>query len=159
LTLHWETSTPALDPFEASVGDLTTYQVHFAESVALKPSELAIALTEIVAKTLEFATANAGDRCARLIFLWDVVYAMLTVVYTDESMAHDAHHVVKCHFIKLDEEGVDDEVTDRVRAVLDSEVKRQRTGRLPPTMPVYFSDEDRASVGSDFTARQIGVTS
>jgi hypothetical protein len=155
LTLRWETSDPAPDPFEASVGDLTNYQVHFAESRALKPQALATALNQFVTKTLEFADPNAGTRCERLVFLWDAVYAMLTAVYTDESMAHDAPHVTKCHFTQLDEDGVDDEVTDYVRAVVASEVKRQRAGRLRPAMPVYFSDEDRASVGTEFKAQRI----
>lgn len=38
-----------------------------------------------------------------LLFEWDVVYSMLTIVVTDELKENDSEYVVKCCFEKLDE--------------------------------------------------------
>jgi hypothetical protein len=156
VTLDWRTSDPKANPFEATVGDLTTYRVHFAESNASQVSEIERAVADVVAKSLTFTQANSGGRAKRLLFLWDVVYATLTVVYTDDSMMYDAHHVTKCYFAEVDKAEIGEEPSGSIRGVLDREVSRQRGQSLPPTIAAYFSDEDRASVGAaDFTAHQL----
>lgn len=151
MPLVWQTSKPAPDPFEATVGDRTTYQVHFAESEALDLPELEAAIGEVTKKALDFAEANKGERSKRILFLWDVVYATLTVVYTDDSMMHDARNVTKCYFAELDKEGTAGKLRGDIRRMIES-----GCGNFPVTVPVYYSDEDRASVGAkNFRAQQL----
>lgn len=40
-------------------------------------------------------------KTTRLLFLWDDVCSILTVVYTDEAMRTDAYYVTKCSFEAL----------------------------------------------------------
>ena len=132
------------------------YQVHFAESAAVDPGRIERAIAEFVKKALDFFEANKGDRSKRLLFLWDVVYATLTVVYTDDSMMYDAHHVTKCYFAEVDKAGTAMRLSNEVRLMIESSVAKSRQGVLAATMPVFYSDEDRASVGAaGFKAQQL----
>lgn len=156
MSLVWESSKPAPDPFEAAAGDRTTYQVHFAKSTAVDPDAIEAAIVEIVRTALNFSEANKGVRSKRLLFLWDVVYATLTVVYTDDSMMYDARNVTKCYFAELDKEGTARDLRSDIRRMIESSVAQSRHGLIPPTMPVYYSDQDRASMGAAaFEAQQL----
>lgn len=156
MSLVWEPSKPAPNPFEALVGDRTEYQVHFAESAAVDPADIEAAIVEVVKKALGFSEANRGKRSKRLLFLWDVVYAMLTVVYTDDSMMYDARHVTKCYFAGLDKEGKAKALSSKVGRIIDTSVAHSRHGLIPATMPIFYSDQDRASVGAEeFKAHQL----
>ena len=105
------------------------------------------AIVEVVRKALGFAKANRGECCIRLLFLWDVVYATLTAVYTDVSMMYDARHVTKCYFAEVDKKGEGKALSDEVRRMIASEAAQSRRGTLPEAMPIFYSDQDRASVG------------
>ena len=71
-------------------------------------------------------------------------------------MMYDARHVTKCYFAELDEEGTAKALSNKVRQMLDSSIAQFRHGILPATMPVYYSDEDRASMGkAEFKAYQL----
>lgn len=156
MSLVWQSSKPAPDPFAAVAGDCTTYQVHFAESAAIDHPGLEDAIGEVVRKAFGFSEANKGERPKRILFLWDVVYATLTVVYTDDSMMYDSRHVTKCYFAELDKEGTGGELRNDIRRMIESSVAHSRRGLIPETMPVYYSDQDRASVGAaDFKAQQL----
>jgi hypothetical protein len=147
MPLEWKQSKPAPDPFEAIAGDLTAYQVHFADSLAIDDAGIETVIGEIVSKALGFSEANTGERAVRLLFLWDVVYATLTAVYTDESMMYDAHHVTKCYFGEIDKAGSADELSDDICQAIESCLAQSRGGLIPSTMSVFFSNRDRASVG------------
>lgn len=156
MSLVWQSSKPASDPFEAVAGDRTTYQVHFAKSVAVDPVAIEASIGEVVRKAFGFSEANKGERSKRILFLWDVVYATLTVVYTDDSMLYDACHVTKCFFAELDKESTGGELRNDIRRMIESSVAHSRRGLIPEAMPVYYSDQDRASVGAaDFKAQQL----
>ncbi len=156
MRLVWKSSKPAPDPFEALAGDQTEYQVHFAQCAAVDAADIEAAIVEVVQKALGFAEANRGERCKRLLFLWDVVYATLTVVYTDDSMKYDARHVTKCYFAEVDKEGAGKALSKAVRRMIGSTVAQCRHGLLSATMPVFYSDQDRASVGAvNFKAQQL----
>jgi hypothetical protein len=151
----WKSSKPHVNRFEAIVGDRTTYQVHYAESAAVDTAGIEATVIEIVRKALGFAEANKGNRSKRLLFLWHVVYATLTVVFTDDSMMYDAHHVTKCYFAELDKAGTAGDLSDDMRRMIASSLAQSRRGLRPPTMPVYYSDQDRASEGANFKAQQL----
>jgi hypothetical protein len=156
MRLVWKSSKPAPDRFEALAGAQTEYQVHFAQSAAVDPADIEAAIAEVVKKALGFSEANRGERSKRLLFLWDVVYATLTVVYTDDSMMYDARHVTKCYFAEVDKEGTAKVLSNEVRRMIDSSVAQSRHGLLSATMPVFYSDQDRASVGAaEFKAQQL----
>jgi hypothetical protein len=156
MALVWEASQTAPDPFEAVAGDRTLYRVHFATCAAVDPTGIESAVIEIVRKALGFAEANKGQRSKRLLFLWDVVYATMTVVFTDDSMMYDAGNVTKCYFAELDKEETAGELSDDMRRMIASAVAQSREGRIPPTMPVYYSNQDRASMGAaEFEAQQL----
>ena len=156
MPLVWQSSAPAPDPFEAVAGDLTEYQVHLAQSAAVDLAEVEGAIVEVVKKALGFSETNAGERTKRLLFLWDVVYATLTVVYTDDAMMYEARHVTKCYFAELDKEGTAKALSSQIRQMVDSSIAQFRHGLLPATMPVFYSDEDRASVGeAEFKAYRL----
>jgi len=156
MSLVWKSSKPAPDPFEAVVGDRTEYQVHFAESTAADTADVEAAILDVVKKAFGFSEANKGERGKRIVFLWDVVYATLTVVYTDESMMHDARHVTKCYFVELDESGSAKALSREVRRMIEAALAPSRLGFVPPTIPVFYSDQDRASVGeADFMAQKL----
>jgi hypothetical protein len=156
MSLVWQSTEPAPDPFEAVVGDLIKYQVQFAQSAAVDLDDVEAAIVEVVKKALGFSEATTGERSQRLLFLWDVVYATLTVVYTDDSMMYDARHVTKCYFAELDKEGTAGALSNQVRQMVDSSIARFRRGLLPARMCVFYSDEDRASVGeAKFKAYQL----
>jgi hypothetical protein len=138
------------------VGDPTAYQLHFAQSTAVDPVDIEAAIVEVVTKALGLSEANAGDRSKRLVFLWDVVYATLTVVFTDDSKMYDARHVTKCYFPELDKKGTGKALSNQVRQMLNSSMARIHHRLLPATMPVFYSDQDRASVGEkNFKAHQL----
>jgi hypothetical protein len=157
MPLVWKASKPAPDPFEAIAGDWTEeYQVHLAVSPAVDPVDIEAAIVEVVKKALSFFEANRGERSARLLFLWDVVYADLTVVYTDDSMMYDARHVTKCHFPELDKAGTAEALSDRIRRMIGSSVAQLRHGFIPARMHAFYSCEDRASVApEDFEVQQL----
>jgi hypothetical protein len=156
MALLWETSRPAPDPFEAIAGDRTEYQVHLAKSPAVDPLDIEAAIVEVVKKALSFFDANRGERSARLLFLWDVVYADLTVVYTDDSMMYDARHVTKCYFPALDGAGTAEALSEKTRRMIGTAVAQFRHGLIPACMPAFYSCEDRASVGpEDFEVQQL----
>lgn len=158
MPLVWKASKPAPNPFEAVAGDRTEYQVHFAESKASDTADIEAAILEVVKKALSFSDANKGERGKRLVFLWDDVYATLTVVYTDDSMMNDARHVTKCYFAELDKKGNLKKLSREVRRMIEAALAPSRLGVAPPTIPVFYSDQDRASVGeADFKAQQLTI--
>lgn len=156
MSLIWESPNPAPDPFEAVAGDWTVHQVHSAETTAVNPSDIDAAIVEVVKKGLSFSEANKGERSKRIVFLWDVVYATLTVVYTDDTMMYDARHVTKCYFVELDKKGNAKALSRDVRRIIESTVAQYRRERLPAIIPIFYSDQDRASVGeAHFKAQQL----
>jgi hypothetical protein len=74
-------------------------------------------------------------------------------------MMYDASQVVKCYFVKLEEEtyqfsdeNFDIEAGKRsamIRGLLVGIFKRIDTKELPPELPILFSDQDRASSGAE----------
>jgi len=158
--LEWRIGPPCPDPFAAIAGELTLYQVHFASSKALMTAELKGDLSQVVEKAVSLANENLRDDISRLLFLWDSVYSVFTVVYTDEKMEHDARQVTKCGFTAIDEHFQRGEFlhprqfAERnkfgriVCATLEDLAAAGYLNALPPAIDAYFSDHDRASCGS-----------
>lgn len=166
--LKWESSGPVPNPFEAVAGGFTEYCVHIANCDSTEDGNLRAALADVIRKSLSFASTSLSGIATRLLFLWDAVYADLTVVYADESMMEDAPQVTKCTFVafgdQLDEIAARDEdeweeaseaLSARIRRLLEDQLASCDLRMLPPRMTVYFSDQERSSGPSEFVAHQI----
>lgn len=166
MALSWEEPEPSPDPFAAAVGDDFAYQVYYARSQAISAREIETDLAEVVIKALPFARAATGDRAVNMLLLWDAVYCTLTIVCSDKEMMEDSSKVVKCGFdsleakvyeIPLDEQdggkAFDVElakISGMIREMLKRILSEIEVSDLPRDKPIYFSDEDRPSVGADF---------
>ena len=166
MALSWKSPEPSPDPFAAVVGDNFLYEVYYARSQAVSVKDIEIDLTEVVDKALPFARAATGDRAVNMLLLWDAVYCTLTIVCSDKEMMEDSSKVVKCGFdsleakvydLPIDEEtgGIKYEaelakISSMIRAILKTILGKKEVSDLPSDMPIYFSDEDRPSVGADF---------
>jgi hypothetical protein len=64
-------------------------------------------------------------------------------------MMYDSRHVTKCYFAEFDKEGTAEELSNDLRRMIESCVGRSSRGLIPAAMPVYYSDQDRASFGAD----------
>jgi len=158
--LEWRSSTPLPDPFEAAVGDFTLYQVHFTKSLASKDSDLRSELAQVMEKAASFANENRRDTKLRLLFLWDGVYAAMTVIYTDEHNECDGRNVTKCQFTEIDKElnaiscnepqwhELQRRFTQRVRVIVEEHALNGVLDNLPREIDAYFSDQDRSSYGA-----------
>lgn len=172
MELSWTKHDPRPDPFDAAVGVAFAYVVHRAKSTASSDNEIERDLEASIRKALPFARAAidertaGGEPVAKLLVLWDVVNCDLVVVSSDESMMYDASQVVKCYFLKLEEEryGFSDENFDVEAANRSAVIKKMLVRifksidptELPLKMPILFSDQDRASAGVEgFTAESL----
>lgn len=158
--LKWKATEPRPSPLSPITGDFTEYRVHFATTTVDADSDFQDHLAQTVGKAVSFAAENISSGITRLLFLWDVVYSMLTVVYTDETMTRDAPHVVKCVFTAIDEQfrikpgdftslAVAEDFSRRVRRMLEEFAASGQFDGLPATIGIYYSDSDLASRGSD----------
>jgi hypothetical protein len=158
--LTWKTGGPRPSPLAPITLDFTEFRVHFATSIAETNADFKNHLAQVVQKAASFASANITDGISRLLFHWDVVYALLTVVYTDESMTKDAHHVVKCDFTTIDERftikpgdwtslAVAYDFSRQIRAMLGELVSANPLDGLPASIGIYYSDCDRGSSEPD----------
>jgi uncharacterized RDD family membrane protein YckC len=157
-TLEWVDALPKPSPFAAVTKDFTAYQVHYAISNAQTEDEFKDHLAQVARKAISFADANAGDGITRLLFNWDGVNATMTVVYSDDKLAHDARHVTKCGFKSIDARlnpGERNEVwrtnqqrcSDLIRRFLDEQRAAGTFSALPANVGVCFIDGDRAQRG------------
>ena len=90
------------DPFAAAVGDHTQYTVHFSEFNGTSDNEVQQAINACVDRACELLEKNIRDDSRYLLFEWDVVYSILTIVVTDDAKEADSQYVVKCQFAAID---------------------------------------------------------
>lgn len=147
MALIWQVSKPKSDPFAAIVGDRQLYQVHFAVSEAIHSADVENAIGEILGKALEFINDVQADRRTRLLILWDSVYAILTAVYTDFSMMQDAHLVTKCQFVAIDGTDVAKSLESELPRMIHAQISRLESNLSCCDLPIFYSAQDRASVG------------
>jgi len=163
MTLEWKSSDSKPSPFDAAVGNRFEYVVHHAQSNAKTDTEIAVDLEEAIFKAVLFAEQATGPRAKNFLLLWDVVYGSLTIVTTDETLFLDAKNVVRCDFLSIETKiyaiDIDDteaferfasETSTKVQAMLTKILMENDIKRYLGSMPVLFSDEDRASVSVDY---------
>lgn len=103
MNLEW-TETVSNNPYEAAVGLKKDFIVHLAEYPDREDDKIKLAIEGVVDKAVSLLEQNIVTESRYLLFEWDSVYSMLTVVVTDDTKENDSVHVVKCLFPALDEE-------------------------------------------------------
>lgn len=100
------------NPFESAVGDNAQYIVHLAEFTESDNEGVFKAIECCIDKAVSMLDSNIVEGSMYLLFEWDVVYSMLTIVVCDESKEMDSKHVVKCSFLGLDTEMNNDDLSE-----------------------------------------------
>ncbi|MCK7597397.1 hypothetical protein M0G74_08970 [Microbulbifer sp. CAU 1566] len=101
MELSWAINS-GTDPFAAAVGDHTQYTIHFSEFNGTSDNEVQQAINACVDRACELLEKNIRDDSRYLLFEWDVVYSMLTIVVTDDAKEKDSQYVVKCQLTAID---------------------------------------------------------
>lgn len=107
----WKDAKPAPDPFAAVVGDLRQYAVHLCDVSDSTESEIGDIFVEFFRKVFDAALAVQNPKARRIVIEVDTVYAMITVVVTDEARSHDEREVFKLSMNDWDI-GTDDDVNE-----------------------------------------------
>lgn len=163
--LNWKGTEPGVDPFAALLGREGQPLVSIATCGAKTEEELIEAIKQLVERTALFARRLVKD-ARRALFLWDPVYAELTIVFTDETMYVDGPLVTRCQFPLLDEilsalsrqsaEKWDLETarfSQKMREWVAEEVSKVK---FPGDLEVYFSDQARETFSpEEFEAARI----
>ena len=103
MNLNWKESTSP-NPFESAAGYKTEFVVYLAEYLERDDVKIRLAIESVIDKAVSLLDENIVNESMYLLFEWDSVYSMLTVVVTDEAKETDSVNVVKCSFPALDEE-------------------------------------------------------
>lgn len=119
----WEVHAPAVDPFDAVVGDTRQYQVRSLSIDTDEPEAIEDALDRAMAEALILALDNLPTSGGLVLFYWDPVYASLTVTFSDPKRTTEGRDVLKVHFPALDVE-VPDREKEKRWAETESLVKK-----------------------------------
>jgi hypothetical protein len=110
--VNWEVAGPAPDPFAAVVGDLRLYGVHVCKVSEASEPERQDAFVEFFRQVFDSALAVENEEARRILIEVDTVYAMMTVVVTDDERSYDEHAVYKLGVNDWDIGVGDDEVDE-----------------------------------------------
>ncbi len=156
--LNWKGAVHSVDPRDAFSATEGKPIVTEASCSALSDVEMDDAIGQLVERTALLAR-RLVSQTDRVLFLWDPVYAELSIVFTDVTMYADGPLVTKCKFPLIDEahsslSRTDEEKWDletarlsqRIRELVAAWVSR---ARFPSDMDVYFSDQNRSSFSPD----------
>ncbi len=91
----WKVANPAPDPFAAVVGDFRQYVVHLCTVSGASEPEVGEVFVELFRKVFEAALAVENSQARRILIEVDTVYAMITVVVTDDVRTRDERDVFK----------------------------------------------------------------
>jgi len=97
----WKHPAPRANPFEALVGDHRKYAVHLCVVESFEGEEIEI-LMNVVLPALESAKQIFGNAARCILFDFDSVYSVLTIVATDRSRSHDQSEVYKLQLTDWD---------------------------------------------------------
>ena len=109
--LIWKHQEPSPSPFGAVVGDFTKYAVHFCDASDHKNQE-AVILANIIEPALAAAKEVKRAEARVVLFDFDVVYSILTIVFTNKNRTQDEHEVFKLVFRDWDREMQEDNPSD-----------------------------------------------
>jgi hypothetical protein len=93
--VKWEVAKPARDPFAAIVGDNRLYEVHMCRLSEASETEIHDAFVEFLRQVFESALAVENKEARKILIEVDTVYAMMTVIVTDDVRSYDERHVYK----------------------------------------------------------------
>lgn len=91
----WKKHEPQASPFALVAGNPTEYVVHTLSVPSADDADVQAAIGEAVAQMCRLADANVTKRTEVVLFEWDSVGSVLTVVYTDRERSFDAREVLK----------------------------------------------------------------
>jgi hypothetical protein len=133
----WTHPKPAPNPFEAVAGDFTKHAVHLCDAHAHKNEEVEI-LASVLEPALETAEEVKRPEARFVLFTFDAVYSMLTIVVTDAKRTRDEREVFKLIFREWDHDMQEGNVADsevdkrceelnrRMHSLLDSTLRQER---------------------------------
>ncbi len=101
MNLNW-IQQEGVNPFEHLTGDTTEYIVHYSEFEGDSDEQIESAVHACIDKMSTLLDKNVHDDSMFLLFEWDVVYSILTIVVTDSAKQKDSSDVVKCSFTAID---------------------------------------------------------
>lgn len=107
----WKDAKPAPDPFAAVMGDLRQYAVHLCDVSDATEPEIGEIFVEFFRQVFDSALAVENPEARRIVIEVDTVYAMITVVVTDQVRSHDEREVFKLSMNDWDI-GTDDDVNE-----------------------------------------------
>ena len=103
MKLDWKENSH-VNPHEAIAGDDTECIVVFSECCENANALIRSAIGSCIDKSVELLETNIKDDSMYLLFEWDAIHSILTIVVTNESKECDSSYVVKCGFPALDKE-------------------------------------------------------
>jgi len=101
MKLNWE-ENKSKNSYELAVGHVVDHVVHYTNFSEAGDREVQLAIENCIDKAVLHLADNINDDSRYLLFEWDVVYSLLTIVVTDDRKENDAIHVVKCSFTGID---------------------------------------------------------
>ena len=157
-TITWQHPPPTPDPFEALAGDRRKYSVHLCEAREHSGEELAL-VAGVVTPALDAALAVTRPEACCVLFDFDAVYSVLTVVTTDLEWNRDEHEVYKLCLHDWDDwlqsqdvsdsefEKLYDEFEMRMRTLIDvclsaPSASQKVEALLQKGFELYFSNSD-----------------
>jgi hypothetical protein len=110
--VKWEVAEPAPDPFAAVIGDSRLYAVHVCTVSEASEPEIRDAFVEFFRQVFDSALAVENEEARRILIEVDTVYAMMTVIVTDDERSYDEREVYKLGVSDWDIGVGDDEDSD-----------------------------------------------
>jgi hypothetical protein len=93
--VKWAAAEPAPDPFAAVVGDSRLYAVRVCTVSEASEPEIQDVFVEFFRQVFDSAVAVENEEARKILIEVDTVYAMMTVVVTDDERSYDEHKVYK----------------------------------------------------------------
>ena len=110
--VKWEVAEPAPAPFATVVGDSRLYAVHVCTVSEASEPEIQDAFVEFFRQVFDSALAVENEEARRILIEVDTVYAMMTVIVTDDERSYDEREVYKLGVSDWDIDVGDDEDSD-----------------------------------------------
>lgn len=90
--------------------------IHSSECNGISDSDFQITINQCIDKATELLERNFNTDSMYLLFEWDLLSSILTIVLTDESKKNDSSDIVMCAFPKVaDALNITQETSDQVR--------------------------------------------
>lgn len=118
----WEVSEPNPSAFEAIAGDFREYVVHLCTVSDAAESEIPGVFVEFFRQVFEAALEVDNAEARKLLIEVDTVYAMITVVVTDNVRSFDEREVFKLSMNDWDAQNAVEDIDEQEELALFQEV-------------------------------------